>query len=169
MIARVESRQWSDWQRYSELVKQRSRAFARRHRTCSLSIDDMMQEAWIAVSEASQNLWRVDETKHDRYLARAIRYRLLRLHQKNPAWNTIAVLDATPVATEEPLKLTPEMMAALRPDQRRLLKIHLGLNGRKPVSLQVLSQRWGVSDRTLQRRLRGCRSRLSRFVIDLDH
>lgn len=156
MIAPVSRHEWLDFEAYRPLVMACAKQFLRRT-ACAMTLDDLAQEAWLALYDASPHLWRVPEKDRVAYLSRAIRYTLIRVSKKNRPMET-GVIDCVAKdhqATEFPLE-------KFTPSQRRLLKAHLGLNGRTPQTLKSLAAKWGCSVKTLSRNLASCRKRIIR-------
>jgi DNA-directed RNA polymerase specialized sigma24 family protein len=78
VIASLSQSSWPDFEEYRPLVSACAKRFLRSQSACALSLDDLMQEAWLAMHDASRHLWRIPVDKRTAYMARVIRCSLLK-------------------------------------------------------------------------------------------
>lgn len=162
MIASLSQHTWPDFEEYRPLVLACAKQFLRRQHGCCLSLDDLMQEAWLGMHDASQHLWRIARSEHTAYMARVIRYTLLKRHNECQPLDTAGGCDC---AVDDEVESPEAIIARLTDEERELLAAHLGLDGEKPQSIRAIARQRGISPRTLHRRIERCRRRLG----DFDH
>lgn len=162
MIAPVSRHEWLDLESHRPLVVACAKRFLRQQTSCAMTLDDLMQEAWMALYDASPHLWRVPANERNAYLSRSVLNAFVRLAKKHRPMHT-GVTDCVASDDDEPADQLP--LDRLSAAQRKLLKAHLGLNGATPQTLKSLAAKWGVSRSTLSRRLASCRD----CIRNLDH